>query len=107
MASVEIHALQHFDCALGVRSASGQTQALERALARAFSDVGQVADRLKAAMPAPAAAEGRACRRRTTGAAETRSYPSREAMLGAAYAELLAAAAPDAAPAIRRRSSSS
>lgn len=96
------HALQHFDCALGVRSASGQTQALERALARAFSDVGQVADRLKAAAPATAAADGRACRRRTMDTGETRSRPPRETLVGAAYAELLAAAAPDAAPAIRR-----
>lgn len=96
------YALQHFDCALGVRSASGQTQALVTALSRAFGDAGQVAERLKADAPATAATDGRACRRRTTGAAETRSYPSREAMLGAAYAELLAAAAPDGAPAIRR-----
>lgn len=96
------YALQHFDCALGVRSASGQTQALERALSRVFRDVGQVADRLRAAAPAPAATERRTCRRRTTEVDETRSRPPRETMLGAAYAEVLAAAAPEATPAIRR-----
>ena len=96
------YALQHFDCALGVRSASGRTQALETALSRAFGDAGQVVDRLKAAAPATAAAAGGACRRRTMDNGETRSRPSRETVVGAAYAEILAAAAPDAAPAIRR-----
>ncbi|QYF86462.1 hypothetical protein [Brevundimonas sp. PAMC22021] len=96
------YALQHFDCALGVRSASGETRALEQALARVFSDAAKVAERLRRKPPSrPAEAGGRACRRHggETDESEARLRP--ETILGSAYAEVLAAAAPQAASPIR------
>lgn len=96
------YALQHFDCALGVRSASGQTQALELALSRALRDAVQVSQSLRAAAPAASVTDGRACRGRGTEIGKARSRPPRETMLGAAYAEIIAAAAPEAASAVRR-----
>jgi acid phosphatase (class A) len=103
-------ALQHFDCALGVRLGSAQTPALDRMAAKAFhyvQAVVQLAAMRQAAAGAaralPAADPGRrACQVLTPAAPRSVSYPSAAAATGAAYADLLAVIQPDRAAAVRR-----
>jgi acid phosphatase (class A) len=97
------YALQHFDCALGIRSASGETKALERALAKVFRDAMRVSEGLSP----PSAdrsinTDGRTCRRSRGETDQAGQRSLNGAMLGAAYGEVLAAAAPASASSIRR-----
>lgn len=99
-------ALQHFDCALGVRLGSAQTPTLDRIVARAFHDANAVAELVKAraARPRPVGddPERRACQRLDAAARKSASYPSGSAAVGTVYAETLAALEPERAEAVRR-----
>jgi len=99
-------ALQHFDCALGVRLGSAETPALDRLMARVFHDVNSVAERVqaRAARPRPIGDDPnrRACQVVNAAARNSPSYPSGSAAVGAAYGEAFAALEPDRAEAARR-----
>ena len=99
-------ALQHFDCALGVRLGSAETPALDRLMARVFHDANSVAERVKArqARPRPIGDDPnrRACQVVNAGARNSPSYPSGSAAVGVAYGEAFAALEPDRAEAARR-----
>lgn len=100
-------ALQHFDCALGLRRGSdGETPTLDRMAAKAFHDVravtAQVAARARRARPVADDPGRPACERLTSTARDSAAYPSLGAAAGAAYAEVLAALDPDHAGAVRR-----
>ena len=99
-------ALQHFDCALGVRLGSAETPALDRLMARVFHDANSVAERVKArqARPRPIGDDPnrRACQVVNAAARNSPSYPSGSAAVGAAYGEAFAALEPDRAEAARR-----
>lgn len=99
-------ALQHFDCALGVRLGSAETPALDRLMARVFHDANSVAERVKAraARPRPIGDDPnrRACQVVNAAARNSPSYPSGSAAVGAAYGEAFAALEPDRADAARR-----
>lgn len=99
-------ALQHFDCALGVRVGSAETPALDRLMARVFHDANSVAERVKAraARPRPIGDDPnrRACQVVNAAARNSASYPSGSAAVGAAYGEAFAALEPDRAEAVRR-----
>lgn len=99
-------ALQHFDCALGVRLGSAGTAVLDRLMARVFHDANSVAERVKArqARPRPIGddPQRRACQVVSAGARNSASYPSGSAAVGAAYGEAFAALEPDRAEAVRR-----
>lgn len=99
-------ALQHFDCALGVRLGSAETPALDRIMARAFHDANAVAELAKAQATRPRPVgddpERRACQRLDAAARASASYPSGSAAVGTAYAETFAALEPGRAEAARR-----
>lgn len=98
-------ALQHFDCALGVRLGSAETPALDRLMARVFHDANSVAERVKRqARPRPVGDDPnrRACQVVGAAARNSASYPSGSAAVGAAYGEAFAALEPDRAEAVRR-----
>jgi acid phosphatase (class A) len=99
-------ALQHFDCALGVRLGSAETPALDRLMARIFHDANSVAERVKArqARPRPIGDDPRrrACQVVSAAGRNSASYPSGSAAVGAAYGEAFAALEPDRAEAVRR-----
>lgn len=99
-------ALQHFDCALGVRLGSAETPALDRMMARAFHDANAVAELVKARAERPRPVgddpERRACQRLDAAGRKSASYPSGSAAVGTAYAETLAALEPERAEAVRR-----
>jgi len=99
-------ALQHFDCALGVRLGSADTPNLDRLMARVFHDAETVAERVKArtarARPVGDDPDRRACQTLNAAGRASRSYPSGSAAVGTAYAETFAALAPDRAQAVRR-----
>ena len=99
-------ALQHFDCALGVRLGSAETPALDRLMARVFHDANRVAERVKAraARPRPIGDDPnrRACQVVNAAARNSASYPSGSAAVGMAYGETFAALEPERAEAVRR-----
>lgn len=99
-------ALQHFDCALGVRLGSAETPTLDRMLARAFHDAQAAAAlvRERGVRPRPAADDParRACQTLIPEARRSSAYPSGAATVGTAYAEALARIAPERAEAVRR-----
>ena len=99
-------ALQHFDCALGVRTADGEAPALKRLAERLMRDAVGLADvsaaRFHRARPIADDPQRRACVRIAPDGRARSSWPGREGLYGAAYAEALAAAAPDRAEAVRR-----
>ena len=99
-------ALQHFDCALGVRLGSAQTPALDRMMARIFHDANDAAERVKAraarSRPVADDPQRRACQTLTATARASRSYPSGSASVGTAYAETFAVLEPQRAEAVRR-----
>lgn len=99
-------ALQHFDCALGVRLGSAPTPILDRMAARAFHDVQAAAVLARAgrlrSRPVADDPARRACQTLTPEARRSSAYPSSVAAAGAAYAEILARVAPDRAEAVRR-----
>ena len=99
-------ALQHFDCALGVRLGSAETPVLDRMMGRLFHDAASVAEQVKARQtrPRPVADDPRrrACQTLDAAARRSGSYPSGSAAVGVAYAEAFAALEPDRAEAVRR-----
>jgi acid phosphatase (class A) len=99
-------ALQHFDCALGVRLGSAETPVLDRMAARAFHDANAVAEQVKArafrARPVGDDPDRRACQTLTPAGRASASYPSGSAAVGTAYAETLALIQPERADAVRR-----
>lgn len=99
-------ALQHFDCALGVRLGSAETPRLDAMMARVFHDAEDVAERVKArtARPRPVGDDParRSCQVVTEASRASVSYPSGGSALGTAYAEAFAALQPDHADAVRR-----
>lgn len=98
-------ALQHFDCALGVRLGGAQTPALNRMMGRLFHDVDTVAEAVKALhkRPRPVAVDParRACQTVTDASRASSSYPSGTSALAVAYGEAFAVMAPDRAAAVR------
>lgn len=98
-------ALQHFDCALGVRLGSAQTPTLNRMMGRLFHDVDTVAEAVKAMhkRPRPVAVDParRACQTVTDASRASSSYPSGTSALAVAYGEAFAVMAPDRGPAVR------
>lgn len=99
-------ALQHFDCALGVRLGSTETPNLDRLMARVFHDAETVAEQVKrrAARPRPVGddPDRRACQVVSEAGRKSASYPSGSAAVGAAYGEAFAAIDPSRAEAVRR-----
>lgn len=98
-------ALQHFDCALGVRTADGEAPTLKRLAERLMRDAVALAEastaRFERARPI-VDPERRACVRMDAAGRTRSSWPGRAGLYGAAYAEALAAAAPDRAETVRR-----
>lgn len=99
-------ALQHFDCALGVRLGSAETPALDRVMARIFHDANSAAERVKARQarlrPVGDDPDRRACQTLTPAARRSASYPSGSAAVATAYGEAFAALQPNRAEAVRR-----
>jgi acid phosphatase (class A) len=99
-------ALQHFDCALGVRLGSADTPVLDRMMAKAFHDAQAAVVLAQArgvrARPVAEDPARRACQTLTPAARRSSSYPSAGAAVGTAYAEALALIAPDHAAQVRR-----
>lgn len=99
-------ALQHFDCALGVRLGSAETPALDRVMAKIFHDANSAAERVKARQarlrPVGDDPNRRACQTLTPAARRSASYPSGSAAVATAYGEAFAALEPDRAEAVRR-----
>lgn len=98
-------ALQHFDCALGIRSAGAPTPRLVVIFERVMADADAVAEQVKARDPRPrpvAVDPSRpACQRLSAASRASPSYPSGSAAVGAAYAGVLAVAEPDRAERLR------
>ncbi|WAC60366.1 PA-phosphatase [Brevundimonas sp. SL130] len=99
-------ALQHFDCALGVRLGSAETPALDRMAARAFHDARAAAAlagaRGQRARPVAEDPARRACQTLTPEARRSSAYPSTAAVVGTVYAEALARISPQQAGPARR-----
>ena len=98
-------ALQHFDCALGVRTADGEAPALKRLAERLMRDAVALAEasaRFERARPIAEDPDRRACVRMEVSGRARSSWPGRPGLYGSSYAEALAAAAPDRAEAVRR-----
>lgn len=99
-------ALQHFDCALGVRLGSAETPTLDRMMAKVFHDaqaaVVLAQARSERARPVAEDSARRACQTLTPAMRRSASFPSAGAAAGTAYAEGLALIAPDRAGAVRR-----
>lgn len=98
-------ALQHFDCALGVRTADGEAPALKRLAERLMRDavaLAEASSRFERARPIADDLHRRACVRIDVTARGRTSWPGRAGLYGVAYAQALAAAAPDRAEAVRR-----
>ena len=99
-------ALQHFDCALGVRTADAEAPALKRLAERLMRDAVGLAEtsaaRFHRARPIADDPARRACVRMEADGRARSSWPGRAGLYGVAYAEALAAAAPDRAQAVRR-----
>lgn len=99
-------ALQHFDCALGVRTADADDiPALKRLSQRLMHDAVDLAQaasvRFDRPRPVALDAERAACVRLDAEGRNRTAWPSRPALYAVAYAEALAAAAPDRAEAVR------
>lgn len=98
-------ALQHFDCALGVRLGSAETPVLNRMMGRLFHDVDAVAEAIKALhkRPRPVAVDParRACQTVSDASRASSSYPSGTSALATAYGETLVVMAPDRGAAVR------
>lgn len=97
-------ALQHFDCALGVRTADAEVPALKRLAERVMRDavtLAEAADRFQRARPVADDPQRRACIRLDPATRARSAWPARPALYGAAYAEALALAAPERAEAVR------
>lgn len=99
-------AMPHFDCALGTRLGAAETPRLTALFARLMRDADAAAARAGSrtfrARPVLDDPDRAACRRLTESGRATASYPSGTAAVGAAYAEAMAALAPDRAGQARR-----
>ncbi|MGH7028598.1 phosphatase PAP2 family protein [Brevundimonas sp.] len=99
-------ALQHFDCALGVRLGSAATPNLNRLMQRLFDDSDAAAELVKArgfrARPVGDDAERRPCQRVSEAGRKTASYPSGSSTVAAVYGEAFAALEPQRAAEARR-----
>lgn len=100
-------AAQHFDCILGARLAEQPRPALTRLMTRLLIDSAGVANALAEHQPRrrPIAARPdlEPCVRIDEAVRNSPSWPAGGAVAGAAYGEMFAALAPDAAQAARRR----
>lgn len=100
-------ALQHFDCALGVRFAPGEdtTPAIARLMQRLFEDAEAASTivKLRAHRPRPVGddADRLTCQTVSAAGRATPSYPSGSATVAGAYGAAMAAIAPDRAGAAR------
>lgn len=98
-------ALQHFDCAMGVRFTGTPTPHLVAVLEKVLNDANEAAELAKARAfrPRPVGVDSTrvACQRVSDAGRASPSYPSGSASVGAAYGDALAAIAPDKAAAVR------
>lgn len=99
-------ALQHFDCALGVRLGSAATPNLNRLMQRLFDDSDAAAELVKArgfrARPVGDDPERRPCQRVSEAGRRSASYPSGSSTVATAYGEAFAALEPQRAAEVRR-----
>lgn len=99
-------ALQHFDCALGVRLGSATAPNLNKLMQRLFDDSDAAAERVKArgfrARPVGDDAERRSCQRVTEAGRKSASYPSGSSTVATVYGEAFAALDPQRATEVRR-----
>lgn len=99
-------ALQHFDCALGVRLGSAATPSLNRLMQRLFDDSDAAAELIKARgfRPRPVGDDParRSCQRLTDAGRRSASYPSGSSTVAAVYGEAFAALEPQRATEARR-----
>nr|WP_312054978.1 phosphatase PAP2 family protein [Brevundimonas diminuta] len=99
-------ALQHFNCALGVRLEPEATPALTRLMQRLFHDADTAAESVKArafrARPVGDDPNRRACQRLTEAGRRSASYPSGSSTVAVIYGEAFAALDPAHADAARR-----
>lgn len=99
-------ALQHFNCALGVRLAPEATPQLTRLMQRLFQDADGAAEGIKArafrARPVGDDPARRSCQRLTEASRRSASYPSGSSTVAVVYGEAFAALDPERAPEIRR-----
>ncbi|MEN5170614.1 phosphatase PAP2 family protein [Brevundimonas pondensis] len=99
-------ALQHFDCALGVRLGSATTPDLNRLMQRLFDDSDAAAELVKARgfRPRPVGddPERRPCQRVSEAGRKSASYPSGSSTVATVYGEAFAALEPQRAAEVRR-----
>jgi acid phosphatase (class A) len=99
-------AAQHFDCALGTRLSARPRPVLTRMMSRLLADSDALARRVSAQghvrRPIAVVQGLEPCQRIPDGMRESNSRPAGAAVVGAAYAELFAALAPDRAAEVRR-----
>lgn len=99
-------ALQHFDCALGLRLGSATTPNLNRLMQRLFDDSDAAAELVKArgfrARPVGDDAERRPCQRVSEAGRESASYPSGSSTVATVYGEAFAVLEPQRATEVRR-----
>lgn len=99
-------ALQHFDCALGVRLGSATTPNLNRLMQRLFHDSDAAAELVKARgfRPRPVGDDParRPCQRVSEAGRKSASYPSGSSTVATVYGEAFAAMEPERAVEVRR-----
>jgi acid phosphatase (class A) len=99
-------ALQHFDCALGVRLGSAATPSLNKLMQKLFDDADAAAELVKArgfrARPVGDDPERRPCQRVSEAGRKTASYPSGSSTVATVYGEAFAALDPQRATEARR-----
>lgn len=99
-------ALQHFDCALGVRLGSATSPNLNRLMQRLFDDADAAAELVKARSfrPRPVGddAKRRSCQRVNEAGRQSASYPSGSSTVATLYGEAFAALEPQRAAEVRR-----
>lgn len=99
-------ALQHFNCALGVRLEPQAAPQLTRLMQRLFQDADAAAEGVKArvfrARPVGDDPVRRSCQRVTEAGRRSASYPSGSSTVAVVYGEAFAALDPERAPEIRR-----
>lgn len=99
-------ALQHFNCALGVRLQPEATPQLTRLMQRLFHDADAAAEGVKArafrARPVGDDPARRSCQRITEAGRRSASYPSGSSTVAVVYGETFAALDPERAPEVRR-----
>ena len=98
-------ALQHFDCALGVRLGSATTPNLNRLMQRLFDDSDAAAELVKARgfRPRPVGddPQRRPCQRVSEAGRKSASYPSGSSTVATVYGEVFAVLDPERAAEVR------